>query len=102
MGGLTFPTSVAQKPVGRNGWIAIRYERIRLEEAARAMPIRMQARVRDAIFGGSTVHYLMNLEPSGIEITVETGHDGISIPLSQGSLVDIGWEPSVTRLFGDV
>jgi spermidine/putrescine transport system ATP-binding protein len=102
MGGMTFPTSVAQKPVGRKGWIAIRYERIRLDGAARAMPIRMQARVRDAIFAGSTVHYLMNLEPSGIEITVETGHDGVSSPLPPGSLVDVGWEPGVTRLFGDV
>ncbi|WP_262032179.1 ABC transporter ATP-binding protein [Microvirga sp. Mcv34] len=102
MGGLAFPTSVAQKPADRRGWIAIRYERIRLGEAARAMPIQMQGRIRDAIFAGSTVHYLMILEPSGIEITVEAGHDGISRPLPQGSLVDVGWEPGVTRLFGDV
>jgi spermidine/putrescine transport system ATP-binding protein len=102
MGGTTFATSVAQKPTSRKGWITIRYERIRLEEAARTMPIRMKARVRDTIFAGSTVHYLMNLEPSGIEITVETRHDGASSPLPQGSLVDVGWEPGVTRLFGDV
>ena len=102
LGGLTFPTFVAQTPAGRNGWIAIRYERIHLGEAAHAMPIRTQARVRDAIFGGSTVHYLMMLEPSGIELTVEAGHDGLSRPLPQGSLIDVGWEPGVTRLFGDV
>ncbi|MET0429996.1 MAG: ABC transporter ATP-binding protein [Microvirga sp.] len=102
MGGLTFPTSVAQKPTGRKGWISIRYERIRLGEAARAMPIRLRARIRDTIFAGSTVHYLMNLEPSGIELTVEAGHDGVSSPLPQGSVVDLGWEPAMTRLFGDV
>ncbi|MBS7743168.1 MAG: ABC transporter ATP-binding protein [Chelatococcus sp.] len=100
--GFTFPTPIAQEPTGDKGWIVIRYERIRMGEAAGGMPIRTQARVRDAIFAGSTVHYVMAIEPSGTEITVEAGHDGLSSPLMQGSLVDIGWEPSVTRLFGDV
>lgn len=102
MGGFSFPTQIAQEPAGDKGWIVIRYERIRVGDAARAMPIRTQARVRDAIFAGSTVHYVMAIEPAGTEITVETGHDGLSSPLMQGSLVDIGWEPGVTRLFGDV
>ncbi|MBS7699750.1 MULTISPECIES: ABC transporter ATP-binding protein [unclassified Chelatococcus] len=100
--GFTFPTHIAQEPTGDRGWIVIRYERIRMGKAAGSMPIRTQARVRDAIFAGSTVHYVMAIEPSGTEITVEAGHDGLSSPLTQGSLVDIGWEPGVTRLFGDV
>ncbi len=65
------------------------------------MPIRTKGRVRDAIFAGSTVHYVMILEGSGVEMTVEAGHDGMSSPLTQGSLVDLGWEPGVTRLFGN-
>ena len=73
MGGLTFPTSVAQKPTGARAGSRMRYERIRLGEAA--------ARDADPRSGRSARHDLRGLdralchepEPSGIELIVEAG-----------------------------
>ncbi|WP_210495233.1 ABC transporter ATP-binding protein [Microvirga antarctica] len=101
MGSLSFVTDVSEPPATRKALIAIRYERIRIGEAARGLPVMTRGLVRDAIFAGSAVHYLMTLEANQAEITVEAAHDGLSQPIAPGTTVDLGWEPSATRLFPD-
>jgi spermidine/putrescine transport system ATP-binding protein len=101
MGDLNFLTDVIERPTSKKACIAIRYERIRIGEAARALPVQTRGVVRDAIFAGSAIHYLMTLEANQAEITVEAAHDGLSQPIPAGTVVDLGWEPSATRLFPD-
>ena len=55
MGGLTFQTSVAQKPSGRDGWMSSGTSAFVLGCGPRPCRSVRRARVRDAIFAGSTV-----------------------------------------------
>jgi spermidine/putrescine transport system ATP-binding protein len=86
-------------PSGAAAEISIRYERLRIGEAARAMPHRAAGTVREVIFSGSAVQYAVILAPSGPQLMVETAYDGIHALIPTGTDVDVGWEPSSVRLF---
>ena len=84
---------------GTRGEISIRYERLRIGDAARAMPHRAAGTVREVIFSGSAVQYAVTLEPSGPELMVETAYDGAHAVIDAGTVVDVGWDPASVRLF---
>ena len=61
---------VGHVSAGTRGEISIRYERLRIGDAARAMPHRAQGTVREVIFSGSAVQYASDA------CTVRAGADG--------------------------
>jgi hypothetical protein len=80
--------------------LALRYERIRLGSAAQ-MPVTHEATVRDVIFGGSVVQYVLSLEQGPLELIAEQPHEGGGALLTRGERVAIGWDAAAPRLFQD-
>ena len=81
--------------------MSLRYERIRIGADAASRDTRTRALVKDVIFSGSAILYVVALEGSDVELTVEAPHDGTSAPIAKGSAVDIGWDGGATTLFAD-
>jgi spermidine/putrescine transport system ATP-binding protein len=84
-------------PAGR-GHLMLRYERLRLNPAEGE---RARAVVRDAIFTGSAVHYVLGVEGSPIELIAETPYDGSGVGHRRGETVGLGWDEAAPRLFAD-
>ncbi len=82
-------------PLAGSGHVALRYERIRLG----AGPIR--ATVRDAIFTGSAIHYVLGIADSAAELIAEAPYDGSGMMHQRGETVAIGWDEAAPRLFAD-
>ena len=84
-------------PLSGRGHVALRYERLRLATGTTLA----RAVVRDAIFTGSAVHYVLGVENSAVELTAETPYDG-TVPLHQrGETVGLSWDEAAPRLFAD-
>jgi spermidine/putrescine transport system ATP-binding protein len=83
------------------GYLALRYERIRLGAAAAQMHVRHEAVVRDVIFAGSVVQYVLLLSNGSVELVAEQSHEGGSALLAPGDRVEIGWDANAPRLFPD-
>jgi spermidine/putrescine transport system ATP-binding protein len=101
LGDLGFEARLGSRPNGSRGMVAIRYERLRLGGPAAAMSVSTRATVREAIFSGSSVHYVVGLETPSVDLTIEVPHDGTSLPIAKGTLVDIGFDGAATTLFSD-
>lgn len=99
IGPLEFDARTGAFSGGRNGTVSIRYERIRLGAEAAGRDTRTRCVIKDTIFSGSAVLYVVELEGSGVEITVEVPHDGTSTPLPRGAAADIGWDGGATTVF---
>jgi spermidine/putrescine transport system ATP-binding protein len=96
---LEFSARTGATPKGRDGEVSIRYERVRIGAEAGQRDTKARAIVKDAIFSGSAVLYVLALEGSGTELTAEAPHDGTSAPIAKGSTIDIGWDGGATTLF---
>lgn len=83
------------------GVVSIRYERLRVGDAANGMPHHATGTVREVIFAGSAVQYAVLLGPSGPQVMVETAYDGAHALFEAGATVEVGWDPASVRLFGD-
>jgi ABC-type Fe3+/spermidine/putrescine transport system ATPase subunit len=101
LGGLEFSAATGTAPKGGKGTVSLRYERIRIGGEAASRDTRTRALVKDVIFSGSAILYVVALEGSDVELTVEAPHDGTSAPIAKGSAVDIGWDGGATTLFAD-
>ena len=101
LGGLEFSARTGAAADARTGVVSIRYERIRLGAEALQRDTRARAVIRDAIFSGSAILYVVVLENSETELTAEVSHDGTSVPIVKGTVVDIGWDGGATTLFAD-
>jgi spermidine/putrescine transport system ATP-binding protein len=99
MGSLEFSPRVGKFGAGAKGTVSIRFERIRLGAEASQRDTRGRATVKETIFSGSSVLYVVTLAGTPIELTVEASHDGTSAPIAAGSEVDIGWDGGATTLF---
>ncbi len=100
-GSHTFLASTDQPLRGGTGHISIRYERIRLGLAARSLPVSTTAQVREVIFSGSAVHYILGVGGSDLVLTAEVRYDGATPLLEPGAETALGWDPSAARLFPD-
>lgn len=78
---------------------SLRYERIKLGEAAEALPNRFRSRVKDVIFSGSAVQYVVSPQGTSLGLIAETPYDGSQPLLRTGDEVQIGWDISAARLF---
>jgi hypothetical protein len=83
------------------GHLALRYERIRLGAASAHLPVTHEATVRDVIFAGSVVQYVLFLEQGPLELIAEQPHEGGAALLTRGERVAIGWDAAAPRLFQD-
>jgi spermidine/putrescine transport system ATP-binding protein len=83
------------------GHMALRYERIRVGAAAAGMPVRLKAEVRDVIFAGSVVQYVLGIPEGPLELIAEISHEGGAALLARGNQVTVGWAPEAPRLFGE-
>jgi len=82
-----------------SAYIALRYERIKIGAAAASQPIRIEGRVRDVIFSGSAVHYVVALQGDLAELVAETPYEGGEQLLAAGAPVQVGWDAEAPRLF---
>ncbi|MEX2541985.1 MAG: ABC transporter ATP-binding protein [Trueperaceae bacterium] len=78
---------------------SIRYELIRIGAASEGLPNRFEARVRDVIFSGSSVQYVLQLGNPPLEVLAEVHYDGSQPLLSAGQVVTAGWSDQAARLF---
>ncbi len=101
LGDLQFTARTGVFSGGRAGTVSIRYERLRLGGEAASRDTRARCLIKDVIFSGSAVLYVIELEGSQTELTVEAPHDGTSAPLPRGTATDIGWDGGATTLFDD-
>lgn len=101
LGKQTFDARIGQLGNGKTGVVSIRHERIRLGAAATASSLKATGMITSAVFSGSTVLNTVQIEGTGIELAVETQHDGTSALPAVGSVVDVGWEGAATTLFGN-
>lgn len=99
IGPLRFSARTGAFSGGRTGTVSIRYERLRLGSEAASRDTRARCVIKDAIFSGSAVLYVVELEGSGMEMTVEVPHDGTSAPLARGTATEFGWDGGATTLF---
>jgi ABC-type Fe3+/spermidine/putrescine transport system ATPase subunit len=101
LGGLSFVVAGAAGISAGRGYLALRYERIRLGPAATRMQVRHEAVVRDVIFAGSVVQYVLVLAAGSLELVAEQSHEGGAALLARGDRVDVGWDAAAPRLFAD-
>jgi spermidine/putrescine transport system ATP-binding protein len=100
-GGVGFTVTGVQGVDAAQGEVALRYERIRIGAAANGARTRFTAQVRDVIFAGSVVQYLLFLPEGPLELIAETPHEGGHAPVARGAEVEIGWDPASLSLFAE-
>lgn len=98
-GGASFIVAGAVNIASGPAHMALRYERIRLGVAAANAAIRLSAEVRDVIFAGSVVQYVLFLSDASVELIAEASHEGGGALLTRGDRVDVGWDAAAPRLF---
>ncbi|WP_127520035.1 ABC transporter ATP-binding protein [Mesorhizobium sp. Z1-4] len=101
IGGLKFTVPTTEKLSGKKGIVSLRFERIRVGPEAKKQNVSGKATIRDVIFSGSSITYVVTLEGSDTDLTVEAPHDGTSAPHSLGETVHIGWDGGAATVFAD-
>ena len=96
--GLHFPAAVGCVPEGGAGDVVLRYEAIRLGADAEAMDVKTTARVRETVFTGAAIDYLLETA-EGIALTAQQPHSADQKALQRGSIVSVGWSANAARLF---
>jgi hypothetical protein len=65
------------------------------------MPVRHSAEVRDVIFAGSVVQYVLWLPDGSLELIAEQSHEGGAALLARHDRIGIGWDSGAPRLFAE-
>ncbi|MFI5012321.1 MAG: ABC transporter ATP-binding protein [Hyphomicrobiales bacterium] len=99
IGETSFGCRVGESPAGDRGVLVLRFERVRIGPAASGLTAAFAGVVRQTIFSGSVVQYVVALNETGLEITAEQPYDAAAKLLAQGEPVRIGWEGHDGRLF---
>jgi ABC-type Fe3+/spermidine/putrescine transport system ATPase subunit len=79
--------------------VAIRYERIKVADAAAGVPVRLKGQVHDVIFTGSAVQYVLSLPRGPLELIAEAPYEGGAPLRTAGETVDLGWDLAAPRVF---
>jgi len=101
LGALEFGVNVGAASIGRKGVVSLRYERVHLGAEAAASEVRTRGVIRETIFSGSSIIYVVALEESEADLSIEAHHDGASPPLQRGAAIDVGWDGGGATLFSD-
>ncbi|CAH1649909.1 Spermidine/putrescine import ATP-binding protein PotA [Hyphomicrobiales bacterium] len=120
LGDLVF-AAAAREALSGEAILALRFERVRIGAASTGAPgqdrpgqdhsgkdhsgqdhrgsAQATGVVRQMIFGGSTVQYVVGLDAAPVEITAEQPHGAGAPVFPQGTPVTLTWEPADGRLF---
>jgi spermidine/putrescine transport system ATP-binding protein len=99
IGGISFEVPrPANHPAG-NVHLALRYERVKVGTAAASLPTRFSGNVRDVIFTGSAVQYVVTVPAGPLELTAEAPYEGGEPLRAAGETIEVGWEPTAPRMF---
>jgi len=101
IGNVSFVITGVENVRPGKGYMALRYERVRIGASADNMPVRFQAEVSDVIFVGSVVQYVFNILESPLELIAEISHEGGGARLERGDHTAVGWLAEAPRLFGE-
>jgi spermidine/putrescine transport system ATP-binding protein len=99
IGQVSFVVKGAENIRPGRGHMALRYERVRVGAAAAQVPVQLQAEVRDVIFAGSIVQYMLGVGDGSLELIAEISHEGGGELLARGDRIAVGWTPEAPRLF---
>jgi spermidine/putrescine transport system ATP-binding protein len=97
--GQQFACSVREAPQGRQGLLVLRFERVRIAGRDSGPVVAVQGTVRQAIFAGSTVQYIVRLDAGDIEMTVEQPYGATGPLMVQGEAVTLSWNERDGLLF---
>ncbi|MFC7395615.1 ABC transporter ATP-binding protein [Chelatococcus sp. GCM10030263] len=97
--GQEFACIVGEAPQGREGLLVLRFELVRIAGPGAALAASIKGTVRQAIFAGSTVQYVVRLNAGDIEMTVEQPYGATGPLIAQGEAVTLGWNAGDGRLF---
>jgi spermidine/putrescine transport system ATP-binding protein len=97
--GQEFACTIGEAPQGRDGLLVLRFERVRIAEPAPERAVSIRGTVRQAIFAGSTVQYVVRLDAGDIEMTVEEPYGATGPLIAQGEAITLGWNERDGRLF---
>jgi spermidine/putrescine transport system ATP-binding protein len=97
--GKEFACTVGEAPQGPEGLLVVRFERVRIAEANCDLAITLSGTVRQAIFAGSIVQYVVQLHNGDTELTVERPYGAAGPLIAQGQTVTLGWTVADGRLF---
>jgi ABC-type Fe3+/spermidine/putrescine transport system ATPase subunit len=99
VGGLSFEASRQGNVATGRAHVAIRYERIKVGASADGLPVRLSGTVRDVIFTGSAVQYVISFPSGPLELIAEAPYEGGESIRAAGETVEFGWDRSAPRIF---
>jgi ABC-type Fe3+/spermidine/putrescine transport system ATPase subunit len=104
LGNLTFEciASGGGSEISGNGHVSLRYEQIKLGDAAKNLPVELDAKVISTVFSGSVVQYELAVQGNGgLRLIAELHHDGAAPILQDGETVKAGWAAGAARYYAD-
>ena len=111
LGDISFAAVAREMPEGEalsgEAILALRFERVRIGAGPAADAAGTSGSggasatgtVRQMIFGGASVQYVVGLDAAPVEITAEQPHGAGAPVFAQGTPVTLSWEPADGRLF---
>jgi spermidine/putrescine transport system ATP-binding protein len=99
VGSLSFDIPRQANASSGKAHVALRYERVKVGAQVVGLPVKSSAQVRDVIFTGSAVQYVLSLPGGPLEIIAEAPYEGGEPLRSAGETVDVGWDLSAPRVF---
>ena len=100
-GPMSFMVKIAGNLPSGRAMMSVRHEQVTVGRDRPSLDATMVARVRDAIFGGSAVRYVLAPEGVDVEIDAEVPHTGHEALFGKGERIYIGWNAAAVRLFPD-
>ena len=100
LGDIAFDAAPASDSAGATaGAVSLRPERVTIGPAAADLPPGAQARIRDTVFHGASVLYVLELANGAAVLNAEIPHSGEQVIHAVGETVAVGWAPDAARLF---
>ena len=99
-GDLEFPAELVGDLGGaRSGHVSLRHERIIAGPEAKGLAAETQATVRDVVFHGSSVVYVVSAGSAALELTVQVPKSGRFAAPRPGADLPIGWTEDAARFY---
>lgn len=101
-GPLSFPASASNTCIaGTKGWVSLRHERIAFGPETKGLATQGKAVVKELVFHGASVLYILQVEGIDEEITVHRSHVGDTLLYERGTTVSFGWPADAPLLFNE-
>ncbi len=101
-GELIFNARAAADPVGANsGVVSVRPERAVIGQASGFPDAIAGATVKEILFHGSSIHYVLRFDKAPIDFNIVVSHKGGEAVFAEGDAVAVGWPADAAQLFPD-